>query len=425
MKRISEIAARLEAISVEVEALSDVALDAGDDAGETLAQIEKLDGEFNELKAEQARLEKVQARIDEIVASRVKPVETVESVEASLEPSLETEDQPEMKIPAVAARQRSKLFESPQDAYLSGMFLAAKAGNQKASEFMAAQSVGTDDKGGFTVPDPLSNALVNLLEEYGVARRACRRIVMSALTWTVPKVAGHATIYYPAEAASITDSDVTFEQITLTAGKLAGRVLMSTEVVEDSIISMMDTVVQSLAYGISIEEDKNLFNGVAGGINASGIKGDANVADTNVASVAALALTDFTACAVSVGNPIVGARNEWYLNSTLYNGPVRDLLNAAPGNVAGEYALGSRPTLLGAPVNFVNVLPGASASGSGDLLAVYGDLSMGCYFGDRRALNFKTLNELYAETDQVGVVCTERIDIKVANPEVLAKITLT
>jgi HK97 family phage major capsid protein len=52
-------------------------------------------------------------------------------------------------------------------------------------------------------------------------------------------------------------------------------------------------------------------------------------------------------------------------------------------------------------------------------------LRLGAYFGDRRALNFKTLNELYMENDQIGVVATERIDIKVANPEVLSKITIT
>ena len=43
MKNLSEIAARLEAISVEVEALSDVALNEGDNCEETLAQIEAID----------------------------------------------------------------------------------------------------------------------------------------------------------------------------------------------------------------------------------------------------------------------------------------------------------------------------------------------------------------------------------------------
>ncbi len=79
--------------------------------------------------------------------------------------------------------------------------------------------------------------------------------------------------------------------------------------------------------------------------------------------------------------------------------------------------------LLGYPVNFVSALPSAPASG--ELVAVFGDLRLGAYFGDRRALNFKTLSELYMENDQLGVVATERIDIAVSCPEVLSKITIT
>ena len=290
---------------------------------------------------------------------------------------------------------------------------------------MAQPADRNTGKGIETVPTPLSNALINLLEEYGVARRACRRIAMSSLTWTVPKVTDHATVSYPDEAAQISESDVTFGQVQLVAKKIAALVKMSTEVAEDSIISMMDTVIDSIAYSVAIAEDSNLFNGVAGGINTVGIKGDAAVADVNVASVAALALTDLTAATVAIGNPITGARNEWYMNPTLFHGPIRDLLNVAGGNTLADIEGGQRPRLLGYPVNFVNVLPGASASTSGDLLACFGDFSLGCYFGDRRQLGFKVLGELYAENDQVGVVATERIDIKVANPEVLSKITLT
>ena len=176
---------------------------------------------------------------------------------------------------------------------------------------------------------------------------------------------------------------------------------------------------------MAIAEDQNCFNGVAGGINANGIKGDAAVADVQVADVASLALTDLTATTVASGNPVVGARNKWYINSTLFNGPIRDLLNAAGGgNDLASYEAGLRPTLLGHPVEFVNVLSGASASTTGDLLAVFGDLDYGIYFGDRRKINFTVLNELYRNTDQIGVQATSRIDIKVANPEVLAKITL-
>jgi HK97 family phage major capsid protein len=182
---------------------------------------------------------------------------------------------------------------------------------------------------------------------------------MSADTWTVPKVTAHASVFYPGEGSAISESDLSFGSVQLVAQKLAALVKMSSEITEDSVISMMDTVIESIAYSISIAEDENLFNGVTGGVlaPASAIKGNTSIDDTNVASPSALALTDLTACSVGIGNPVVGARNEWYINPTLFHGPIRDLLNAAGNNSMRELEEGQRPTLLGYPVNFVNVLP--------------------------------------------------------------------
>ena len=418
---LHEIAARLEAISVEVEALSDVALEAGDNSEETLAQIEALDLEFTELKAKQDRQEKIQARIDEIVASRVAPSAPAVEPEASIEPEMNEEKEMD-KIPAAAKYNKSNVFASSEDAYTAGQFLLATAGDRKAQDFMAAQSVGTDSEGGFTVPTPLASELINLVEEYGVARNVCRRIVMGAMTWSVPKLAGHATVYYPAEAQAITESDLTFGQVSLTAKKMAGLVKMSTEISEDSLISMTDTIVRDLAWAFAKEEDNNLFLG--GSLYTGGIEGDAGVADHNVASVAALTLADLTATVVAAGQER-GLSHEWYINPTLWNGPIRDLLNAAGGNAVADITSGASPSLFGYKVNLVNALNGAGASTSGDLLAVFGDLSVSHYFGDRRNLNFKVLNELYAVNDQVGIVCTQRVDVASVNPEVLSKITLS
>lgn len=419
-RSLVEIQADLQEISMKIEAYAELA--KAEDRN--LTDEEQKDFLALEAQVEGLEKEKEAAKAFEAAMARVAARKAADEPKGSVQP-IQDPQEVKMSVPARVKAQRVRNFDSAEGAYEAGMYFAALGGNQKAAQFLNDQSIGTDNKGGFTVPTPLSNALINLLESYGVARQSCRRIVMSAETWSVPKVAGHTTVYYPAEAAAITASDMTFAQVQLVAKKIAALVKMSTEVVEDSIISMMDTVVQDIAYSIAIAEDENLFNGVASAINADGIKGDTDVADTNVASVAALALTDLTAATVSIGNPIVGARNEWYMNPTLFHGPIRDLVNAAGGNTIRDFEGGQRPSLLGYPVNFVSVLPGSSASTSGDLLAVFGDMSLGAYFGDRRALNFKMLNELYAENDQVGVVATERIDIQVVNPEVLGKITLT
>ena len=419
----NDIRAELSELKVELQAMAE--LDSA-----SLEELKELDAKAEELSAELDRSVEFEAIRARVIA------DAEASAEASSQPSVvaeaiqpQIEEEKEMKLPAVVASSRSRHFASAEDAFVSGQAIRAMAGNRQAQSFM--NDLQTDGSNGEdnTIPAPLSNALINLMEDYGVARQRCRRIVMSQNTWDVPKLNGHVSINYTNEAAAIDSSDLSFGQVNLVAQKMTALTKLSSEVTEDSIISMMDTVVESMAYQMAIAEDTNLFIGVAGGLledaAAGSLQGHTDIADTNVASVSALALSDFTAASVSVGNPVIGARNEWYINPTLFHGPVRDLLLAAGGNTQSVIEGGQRPSLLGYPVNFVNVLPGAAASGAGDLLAVFGDVSLACYFGERRGLNFRTLNELYANTDQVGVQCTQRVALKVANPEVLAKITIT
>lgn len=411
----NDIKAELSEISLELEAFAQSESATVEELKELQAKADVLEKEFDQA----VELDKIKA---EILAKRES------EAKAAVQPPVFEAQQPKLEevrevIPATAKSQKSKVFASSEDAYTSGMYLAALGGDHKAKEFMAAQSGGTDNKGGFAVPSPLSNQLINLLEDYGVARQYCQRIVMGSDNWAVPKVTAQASVYYPAEAAAITDSDVTFSQVTLSAKKMAALVKMSTEISEDAVISMTDTLVTSIAYQMALAEDDNLFNGVASAINANGIAGDSSVDDTNVASLAALALTDLTACVGGIGNPIRGASNAWFINPAVYHSAVRDLANAAGGNTIQSIEGGQQQSLLGYPVVLTSIIPVAPASG--ELVAVFGDLRLGCYFGDRRSLNFKTLNELYAANDQIGIQATQRIDISVANPEVLAKITIT
>ena len=417
-----EIKAEIEDRLVDLEAMA-----AHEEA--TVEGLEEIKAQVTELEAELASSEKFEALRSEIVARReaaaqaaVQPPVEVEEIKAEIE-------EEEMKLPAVVATSRSRHFASAEDAYVSGQAIRAMIGNSEARSFM--NDLATDGGNGEdnTIPAPLSNALINLIEDYGVARGACKRVVMTQNTWDVPKLNGHVSINYTGEAGTINSSDVSFGQVSLVAKKMTALSLVSSEMTEDSIISVMDVIVEDMARQIALEEDKNLFLGVqtSGSLlaPADAIKGNTLIAERTVTSVADIALGDLTALTVASGNPIVGARNEWWINPTLFHGPIRDLLLAAGGNTQSVIEGGQRPTLLGYPVNFVNVLPGASASTAEDLLCVFGDVSQGCYFGERRGLNFRVLNELYANTDQVGVQCTQRSALKVANPEVLAKLTIS
>jgi HK97 family phage major capsid protein len=67
---------------------------------------------------------------------------------------------------------------------------------------------------------------------------------------------------------------------------------------------------------------------------------------------------------------------------------------------------------MGYPVTFTQVLEGDTPALSG-LMAVLGDLDLGSYLGSRRQVSIRTLNELYAANDQIGVLGTLRSDSQI------------
>ncbi len=416
MSRVEAINARLSDIADEMQAISDVALEGeGSLTEDDNKQIDALNAEFSGLENEKDRLVKIQAAKDRIAAAKITPA----AVAAITEPEIEKEDEP--LIPARVKNQKSSVFNSVEDAYRSGMWLAALGGNQKAKQFFASNNETTATEGIETVPTPLSDALVNLLNEYGHARKLCRRVAMGSLTWTVPKVIGHASISYPAEEGAISDSELNFQQKVLTAGKMAGLVKISSELVEDSIVNIVDEVTRDLAYGMAAAEDDSLFTGSS--LYSGGIEGDSNVAGNTVIGVSSIALTDLTALVALLPN-YAGIKREWTMNRSVFYGQVRDLLNAAGGNAMVDIESGQRPSLFGFPVNLCEAVPGAASTTSGDLLVTFGDLGTSHYFGDRRNLSFRILDQLYANTDQIGVQATQRIAIAPVNPEALVKLTI-
>ena len=187
MKKIQEINARLEKIADELQALSDLSQENELDQNQ-IDLVNELDAEFKTLEEKRMSLQAVQDKLDAAKAAKAIPEKSSLVEPAQIEDSVKEDDVIQERV----KNQRSKHFASSEDAFKSGMWLAALGGNRRAKEFVASQNITTAADGGNLVPDPLSDALINLLESYGVARQACQRVVMSADTWTVPKVTAHA-----------------------------------------------------------------------------------------------------------------------------------------------------------------------------------------------------------------------------------------
>lgn len=415
----NELIARVEAI-VETAKAEERELTA-----EETAEVDSItDQQLPEIKTKHDRAVKLEA----LTAQKLQNKLDSGDVRLPVDGKPSSDPFSNIRVPSSCFRSSSRVGfkgqESERDAYVSGLWLASITGNAWATQKIAdlgisnAMSEGTDSAGGFTVPDPLANEIIRLVEMYGVFRQYTRVVPMTADTLSVPRRTAGLTVYYPAEGAGITASDMTFAQAVLTAKKYATLSLMSTELSEDSVISMAALTAQEIAYAIAVAEDTNGFTGDGTGTYASitGLSdallaGSVKTAASGKDTVQELALTDYHA-AKGAQLKVPGSRNFWFVNSDVYENSMAPLMTAAGGNTATDIANGTQPRFLGTPVVFTEVLPNAAAA-AGSTVAYYGDLSLAATMGSRRDVTIKTLNELYAATDQIGIQATSRSAITV------------
>ncbi|GAG94435.1 unnamed protein product, partial [marine sediment metagenome] len=138
-------------------------------------------------------------------------------------------------------------FKDQQDAYDCGQWLKATiarstGGYDERAEkyvqksglgFQATATEGAGSAGGYTVPDPLAQAIIESRFSTGISRQLSDVRPMSADTLNVPKQTAGPTVYYPGEANAITPSDATWGQVGLTAVKRAVLSKVSNELADD------------------------------------------------------------------------------------------------------------------------------------------------------------------------------------------------
>lgn len=290
-----------------------------------------------------------------------------------------------------------------------------------------ALNEGINEQGGALVPPEFDNMLIRLLERFGVFRQYTRMNQMAGDTKMIPRRTGGITATWVGEGASITDSTPTYDNLQLVAKKLAARVIMSSEITEDSAVSIADQLAFEIATAFALAEDQAAFLGDAsptfGGITGIGpkLRGlDATIANIAGLFVAAgnlfseFILKDFNGTVALLPQYADTAQTAWYCHRSFYFGVMQTLELAAGGNTIREIATGdraARPLFLGYPVNFTQVMPRTDANSQ--IAAILGDLSLGTVMGDKRQRTLFTDPFSLSGNDQIAVRGTERIDINV------------
>lgn len=334
-----------------------------------------------------------------------------------------------------------RAFSNDVDAYNSGMWFAAKfLGNEhairhckdkgimnqmRAMENQRAMSEGVNTSGGHLVPAPMESSIIKLREEYGVFRRNAYIYPMASDSQSVPRRTGGVTIAIVGEGtAPSAQTGPTFDLVQLFARKAGGYVAVSSELNEDSVISIAELLADEFAYAFAQFEDNWGFVG-DGSATYGGRRGI--IPTVTAAGNTYKAFVDATAGIDSFGEVTAAELSrlmgriagyavpnaKFYCSSTAYATIFERLAVSAGGNNKQDINGNWVPTYLGKPIEIAEVMfadDGATAAEAQPML-LYGDIRKCSTMGERRGITMKTSTEIKVLEDQIVVLGNERIDI--------------
>lgn len=331
-------------------------------------------------------------------------------------------------VPATAKTTGSlKSFKRIEDAYTVGQWcLASLFGRDNARQWCSDHGIEVRNAlsgsgaANVLVPDVMENSIIELMEQYGVARQYCDVYPMSSDNVTVPRRTSGVTVYFVGDNTEITASDPAWDAVTLSARKLAALTKYSSEIAEDAVVSIADRLTNEIAYALAVKEDACLFLGTGtstyGGITglisaiAAGSKVTATAGNT---AFSTLDLADFEAMIGKL--PLYpGIMPAWFISQAGWAASMMRLADAAGGNTVSNIMGGVGKSFLGFPVVITQTMNSTlTAQTSTDGLCYFGDLRMGVLFGNRRGITLSSTMDRYFEYDQLAIKGTERFDINV------------
>ena len=268
---------------------------------------------------------------------------------------------------------------------------------------------GSAGSGNFIVPDTFEQKLVKGLTEKSLIRKL-GTVMKTNTTMRIPTIIADGEAAWIPENEPVQFSEAVYGEIVLDAYKLAHKVVVSDEMLEDANFDVEDYIRQLFVESVSATEELALFIGDGNG------KPTGLLHQTSVGWVSEKA-GDITYD--DILNLIHSVKSPYRKNAVLVmsEDAITKLLSIIHyhGNSPWDVSLkdGTTKTLFGYPVYTTNyldrVLPGTKP-------VLFGDFSY-FWIGERGKRSVKRLVERYADTGQVAYITSERIDAKLVLPE--------
>lgn len=273
-------------------------------------------------------------------------------------------------------------------------------------------SAGTDADGGFLVPDEFRMEILRLIEQYGVARRECTVVGMKSDTLHLPSLSSSVSVAWPNEGAAITSSKFQLARVTLTAKKMAGLTPMTSELLDDADVDVIQLLVTLFAEAIAKEEDAQVLKGTG-----SPFTGVLNHASANIVTMAAtktnfnqitaddlLSLIDAVSAAAEVGA-------KFYFHKNILT-HIRKLKDSQGNYIWSAPANGAPGTIWGYEYVTTDVMPSQAQTGVSTKFVAFGNLKH-AILGDRKAVSIKVAEEATVkDTDGTTDLDLFRLDMK-------------
>jgi len=285
-----------------------------------------------------------------------------------------------------------------------------------------AMNEGSNAAGGALVPEEFANRVIRLVEEFGTFPPAAENVTMTRDTLVIPKRATGTTAYFVGEGSSITESEPTYSNVSLVAKKLAVSCRMSTEIVEDALVSIADAVATefatSLAYKIDLcgwlgdgtQGTYGGINGIVNKINDGNYTASVHTAASGNTAFETLDIEDFLG---AMGKLPIYARAgaAWYVSPAGYAASIARLKYAAGGNTVENVGAGAGETFLGYRVNLVHVMNSTLGADTSKVKVLFGNLGLSSIYARRRDFSVRLYDQVYAVNDQLLLSGTMRFDI--------------
>ncbi len=317
--------------------------------------------------------------------------------------------------PQVAAKHAVKLQK------LDKMFgdLVQKAGLQE----------DTDAEGGYLIPTILEPVILDLIEDNSVVRPLVSKIAMTTKSHDLPNLANEITAAWIAEEGLITDSIPAnpFGKSTLTAKKAACLATVTSELVQDNPVGLLDYLSTTFAMKIGRLEDQEALEGdgttFTGLSDATGVNSVEQATDGGAPSYAKLTETKWAAGEQATRNDCT-----WVMRPQIA-GKVEGLVDDQSHPIFSQpLAWGQIPTgvagyLLGYPLKTHSVIVTNRTQGiNNDCSNAYFGPFRWIIFGDRTGISFGVSEHVNWTTDKLSVRMIKRTGILVALPAAFTKL---